>query len=106
MNEDTDAKLKSATIEAEPDPDHDHDYVCIGIRASATVVVNGTIQTLKTPGLWGIAAESDSGYLSSVAEEELRELTGILDGLGIERRSVVTATWADDAPASGDVTTE
>lgn len=106
MNEDTDAKLKSVTIEADPDTDHDRDYACIGVRASATVVVNSTIQTLKTPGLWEIAAESDRGYLSSVAEEELRELTAILDELGIERRPVVTATWDDDAPVSGGVDTE
>lgn len=54
------------------------DFGYIGIYAQATVTVNGTQQTLRSAGLWGIEDDSDPAYLAEVAEEERRELRDIL----------------------------
>lgn len=56
----------------------------IGIYAEAAVVVCGTIQTIRTPWLWGIESDSEKEHKAGVALEELDSLRGILDALGVE----------------------
>lgn len=63
----------------------------IGIRASAEIVIESTCQTIRSGGLWGIESDSNKGYLSSIEQEQLSELRGILHELGFSRRAIATA---------------
>lgn len=65
------------------------DFGFIGIRASCQIVVGSTVQTIKSPGLWGIEDDSDTSYLEEVAEEEREELRIILREMGVEDSTVV-----------------
>jgi hypothetical protein len=58
------------------------DFYFIGIRAKATLEILGTIQTIRTPGLWGIEDDSGEDYLESVANEEKENLKDILIQMG------------------------
>jgi hypothetical protein len=55
----------------------------IGIMARAVVTINGTIQTIRSGGLWGIESDSGEDYLTSVENEEKEALIDILSTLGI-----------------------
>ena len=55
----------------------------IGTYVEADVDVNGTIQRIKTPGLWGTESDSNRKYLMSVAKEEYGQLVVILKKLGV-----------------------
>ena len=60
----------------------------IGIYVEVGLVVAGTAQTIRTAGLWAIESDSDSAYFEEIAEQEYEELLGILEALGVSRRSV------------------
>jgi hypothetical protein len=64
------------------------DWNFIGIIAKAEIITeSGTIQTIRSGGLWGI--ESDAGtYLDEVAQEELENLRAELTALGFGKRSI------------------
>lgn len=64
------------------------DWSFIGIIAKAEIVTHaGTMQTIRSGGLWGI--ESDSGdYLDEVGKEQLDELRAELTSLGFGKRSI------------------
>lgn len=55
-----------------------------GCYAVARVTVNGTRQTIRTPGLWGIESDSDNGYRREVEEEQREELLDLLNSLGFD----------------------
>ncbi len=57
-------------------------WAMIGIRAEADVVIAGTVQTIISPGLWGIESDSSRDYLKEVETEELQQLADILIELG------------------------
>lgn len=63
----------------------------IGIRAEAEVVVNGTIQRITSPGLWGIESDSGRDYFAEVAQEELAQLRDILAEMGFSARQINAA---------------
>lgn len=85
------------------DPDADPDYAaqnaerlaayragawhCIGIKARATFLIDlgqaAVIQTVESPGLWGIESGSDSGYLDEVFHEEAQTLRDMLAQLNV-----------------------
>jgi hypothetical protein len=60
----------------------------VGIVAKAEIKTTaGTIQTIRSGGLWGI--ESDAGeYLEQVAQEQLAELREELTALGFGKRAI------------------
>ena len=67
------------------------DWCYIGIRAVAEVMINGTIQTIKSPGLWGIESDGDSSYLNEVGREELAQLRETLEDIGLSARAINAA---------------
>jgi hypothetical protein len=67
------------------------DWQFIGIRAEAEYAVNGTIQTARSGGLWGIESDSDGAHLVEVEQEELAELRSTLYTLGFSKRAISEA---------------
>lgn len=85
------------------DPDADPDYAaqnaerlaayragawhCVGIKARATFLVGlsepAVIQTVESPGLWGIESDNDSSYLDDLFHEEAQILRDILVQLNV-----------------------
>lgn len=63
---------------------HAGDWDYEGCYAVAHVTIEGTMQTIRTPGLWGIESDSDEGYRREVEREEREELLGLLDSLGFD----------------------
>lgn len=55
----------------------------VGVFARVSVVVRGTTQTLRTPGLWSIESSSSSEYIEEIFQEEKQLLLEILGDLGI-----------------------
>lgn len=55
----------------------------IGIRAVAQVNINDTVQTIKSPGLWGIEDDSGDEYFAEVEQEQRDELAAILKEMGV-----------------------
>jgi hypothetical protein len=62
------------------------DWHMQGCWAVAKVIVDGTCQTIRSAGLWGIESDSDDGYRREVEEEERENLLGILESLGFDVR--------------------
>lgn len=60
---------------------------CIGIKARATFLIGlgeaAVIQTVESPGLWGIESYSDPGYLDEVFREEAETLCDMLARLNV-----------------------
>jgi hypothetical protein len=60
------------------------DWNMTGVWVEADVFVGGTIQTIRSDGIWGI--ESDSGdYYKEVAKDEYRALKDILRKMGFKK---------------------
>lgn len=59
----------------------------IGLQAEATFLIplgnHFVIQTITSPGLWGIDADSDDGYLDEVFADECENLAAMLGELGV-----------------------
>lgn len=59
----------------------------IGIQAESTFLIplgnHFVIQTITSPGLWGIDADSDDGYLDEVFADECDNLAVMLQALGV-----------------------
>lgn len=73
------------------------DWNFVGIVAEGEVTIQGTTQTFRSGGLWGV--ESDSGdYLTDVAREELDGLRAILLDIGIDAETIAAATPEDLTP--------
>lgn len=70
----------------------------VGVWAEAEVVVNGTCQTVRSGGLWGIESDSGANYFGEVGREELDSLRDVLGGLGFSPEEIEDAT-ADVDPA-------
>lgn len=67
------------------------DWWMLGIYAIAEVIVGGTIQRLRSGGLWGIESDSDQAYLDEVGHEQLAELADILNEFGFSKRAISAA---------------
>jgi hypothetical protein len=59
----------------------------IGIQAAATFLIplggHFVVQTVESPGLWGIESDSDEAYLDEVYAEECGNLAEMLKTLGV-----------------------
>ena len=69
---------------------HAGDWHLEGCYAVASVTVDGTRQTIRTPGLWGIESDSGEEYRREVEEEERAALLGILSALGFDTTEETT----------------
>ncbi len=69
------------------------DWCFIGIYAVAEVQLQtrGTIQTIRSPGLWGIESDSGDDYFDEVGKEELASLVSELQAAGFTRAQVKRA---------------
>ena len=56
----------------------------VGVRASINIIVEDTIQTIQSAGLWGIESDSGDTYFAEVYAEECSQLTDILNAMGVE----------------------
>jgi hypothetical protein len=50
----------------------------IGVYATVELDVKGTVQTIRSPGIWGIESDSNVDYLAVVGREQLEELAEIV----------------------------
>lgn len=64
----------------------------IGIIAKAEIISPaGIVQTLRSGGLWSIESDSGKEYLDKVAKEQLSELRGELESMGLGNRAIAHA---------------
>lgn len=69
------------------------DWHMVGIYAQATVLVpdqfgNFNVQQIRSGGLWGVESDSDMDYRRQTASEEVMDLVGQLEALGIDKWDV------------------
>ena len=70
------------------------DWEYIGIYIVAEVVVDHTVQLIRTPGVWGTESDSNKEYKYELVNEEYEELKGILSKLGIRKLPPISsARW-------------
>ena len=55
----------------------------VAVRATCEILVNGIIETIDSPGLWGIEDDSSPDYLDEIADDERQILVGVLRELGV-----------------------
>lgn len=76
------------------------DWSYIGIYATAEIVVNGTCQRVRSPGLWGIESDSEQSHFDEIGKEELAQLRDVLSELGFSARVIDSdfkeVDWKDD----------
>lgn len=62
-------------------------WAMIGIRAKVTLEIphgdSRIMQTIESPGLWGIESDSGEDYFQEVFKEESNILAGMLEALGV-----------------------
>jgi hypothetical protein len=64
------------------------EWQMVGVVAVAEIVVAGTIQFLRSGGLYGTESDSDPSYFAEIEIEEANQLTTILEELGFERTAI------------------
>jgi hypothetical protein len=95
----TGARPIRVVVEHDPDPDVSYldqdefedrraqyergEFDHVGVRAEADVVIEGTVQTLASPGLWGVESDSGEEYVVGVAVEEYEQLRKVLKTIGV-----------------------
>ncbi len=67
------------------------DWCMMGVWAQAEVIVNGTVQRIRSGGLWGIESDSDAAYFRTVAHDELCSLRDTLAELGASKKALADA---------------
>jgi hypothetical protein len=67
------------------------EWYYVGVRASASIVINDIAQTLTSSVLYGIESDSDKSYFDEIGAEELAELRGILHTAGFSKRAIAKA---------------
>jgi hypothetical protein len=99
-------------VVVEPDPDPDASYLDVlderalnerranhrrgalgflRVRAEAEVLIEGTVQTLTSPGLSSIESDLDDADVGQVAEEEWRALRDVLKAVGVPTKQLPLA---------------
>ena len=69
----------------------------VGVRAEAQIAIDtatrgvATLQTVSSPGLWGIESDSENSYLNEVEQDELSNLRHDLVALGFSKRAISAA---------------
>ncbi len=71
----------------------------VGVYAVAEVEINGTVQTIRSGGRWGVESDSGEAYFATLRQGELAQLSEILASLGLSasviNAAVQDADWAD-----------
>ncbi len=66
---------------------HDGTWHMIGIQAAATFLIplggHFVMQTMSSPGLWGIESDSGEAYLDEVFTKECQNLADMLAAVGV-----------------------
>lgn len=57
-------------------------FTFVGVYALAKVLVNDTVQDIRSGGLWGIESDSGDDYMAEVEAEELDDLRTTLAEMG------------------------
>jgi hypothetical protein len=60
----------------------------MGVFAVAKLLINGTIQTIRSAGLWGIDSSSDEKYFNDIEIEEVFTLIDMLRELGFTEQEI------------------
>lgn len=69
----------------------------IGIRAVARILVNDTIETIHSGGLYGIEQPSlDNSHVEEVEQEQMKELYDILKQLGFKDSDILASSLASE----------
>jgi hypothetical protein len=111
------AELQTIRVVIAPDPDPDVSYLeqdgfadrraayergefdFVGVRAEADVLIESTVQTLASAGLWGIENDADStDEIVDIAIEEYGQLRKILKTIGVPAAQLPTefdARWIE-----------
>jgi len=78
----------------------------VGIFVEAEVHVAKTVQTISSPGEWGIEEPEDADYddeLTAIASDEYDVLVEVLGELGIKQVPPLDkAAWVDDQDAEDE----
>jgi hypothetical protein len=75
---------------------HRGDWHMRGLWVEADVIVGGTVQKIRSGGLWGIESDANREYLQSVAEEEYDALKSILREMGVRHMPPFSkAEWSE-----------
>jgi hypothetical protein len=69
----------------------DWGYIGIIAKAELQLTRNGTIQILRSGGLWGVESDSGNDYLQEVADEELETLRRELSAIGFSTEQIERA---------------
>lgn len=64
------------------------DFYFVGVRAEAEVEIDGTTQTIVSPGLWGVESDMDKIEFDSTAGEEWDALREILLTIGVPSEQI------------------
>lgn len=64
------------------------DWCYVGVYAVAEVVIAGTVQKIRSGGLWGIESDSGRDYFEELRAEQLAELKEQLRAIGLSARAV------------------
>lgn len=68
------------------------DWYFLGVVAKAEVSIGGTIQRIRSGGLWGIESDSEKSYIAEEESNQLAELKTILGEMGFSKRAISAAT--------------
>lgn len=88
-----------AVVEADPDPDVSYlaqedlaerqsayerdEFGIVGVCVEADVLIEGTEQTLASPGLWGVESDLSEEELDQIVSEEWAALRNVLKAVGV-----------------------
>ena len=64
----------------------------VGVRAEVEVTIAGTVQTIRTPGVWAVESDSGQSYFNDLGTQEYAELLAILAEIGIPKNRVPKAS--------------
>jgi len=79
------------------------EWCMMGVFATADVVLTGNVvQKVRSGGLWGIESDSDEGYFTEIADEQMSELRDELKAVGFTGREI-TAAFKRLTPQKGIV---
>jgi hypothetical protein len=68
------------------------DWSMVGVRAEVEVAIAGTVQTIRTPGVWAVESDSSQSYFNELGTQEYAELLVILAEMGIPKNRVPKAS--------------
>jgi len=68
------------------------DWRMVGVRAEVEITIAGTVQTIRTPGVWAVESDSGQSYFNDLGTQEYAELLAILAEIGIPKNRVPKAS--------------